>query len=48
MALIEGLAGSGSRPLSHTSGSSVIVDKARERLCIEPCVWFLPGSHDRM
>ena len=29
MALIEGLAGSGSRPLLHTSGSSVIADNAR-------------------
>ena len=34
--------------LLHTSGSSVIADDARERLCIEPCVRFLPGSHDRM
>jgi hypothetical protein len=29
MALIEGLAGSGSRPLLHTSGSSVIADNSR-------------------
>ena len=45
MALIEGLEVWESRCCTQAA-SSVIADKARERLCIEPSVRFLLESHD--